>query len=181
MKIHIEKMKSDFEGTIIDLETIGSFNREFYDSRIYAGIRPVIFGYIDKKGLQIHCAKSKKSITKLNKKMDEMLEGLERPFYAFNSSFERGVLFHTLGKEIEFEKELNLRKFERKASAVANLGIEQYGDPFNDVGKLCMEAWEAGKLKDAMAHNRSCLLKERDILLKRGHREPDTLWFKEMK
>ncbi len=33
VKIYSEKIRSDFEGTIIDLETIGYFNDRFDDSR----------------------------------------------------------------------------------------------------------------------------------------------------
>ena len=35
MKVIKENVQSDFEGTIIDLETIGSFSNNFYDSRRY--------------------------------------------------------------------------------------------------------------------------------------------------
>ncbi|GAH04877.1 unnamed protein product, partial [marine sediment metagenome] len=34
-------------------------------------------------------------------KTEDIIDGLERPFYAFNSQFERGVLFYNLGKEID--------------------------------------------------------------------------------
>jgi len=47
VKIYSEKVKSDFEGTIIDIETIGYF-MELNDSRRYSKITPVIFGFIDK-------------------------------------------------------------------------------------------------------------------------------------
>ncbi|NKQ39887.1 MAG: hypothetical protein HF967_10615 [Methanosarcinales archaeon] len=53
--------------------------------------------------------------------------------------------------------------------------ISKYNDPFNGNGKLCMHAWLRGDIKNAIAHNRACLLKEKDILLKRGFREPDNL------
>jgi hypothetical protein len=172
---HFEKIDSDFEGTIIDLETIGKFGYGFSDSRQYKAIVPVIFGSIDSKGLQIMCAKTPDSIAKLRSKMAQMLDSLERPFHAFNSNFERGVLFHHMKKEVRFEKELNCRTFEKKADAVKLLGIPNYEDPFDDVGILCSHAWSRGEIDVAMRHNRSCLLKERDILLKRGSREPDCL------
>jgi len=38
-----------------------------------------------------------------------------------------------------------------------------------------MYAWQAGEFDKAVAHNRACLMKERDILLKRGYRKPDGL------
>jgi len=97
--------------------------------------------------------------------------------YAFNSSFEMGSLYHNLRQRVIFEGELNKEKYEAKRSAVQLLDIPQYDDPFCDNGFLCMQAWEIGKIKEAVAHNRSCLLKERDILLKRGFRKPDPLVF----
>lgn len=177
MKIYEEKINSNFEGTIIDLETIGGFKKEYNDSRRYKEIVPVIFGYINNKKLVIICAKTSKSIDKLKVKIKEILPKLEKPFYAFNSDFERGCLFHHLGLPVEFHKELNKEKFEKKLFVVNNLKISNYKDPFNDNGKLCMEAWLNGEIDKAIAHNRSCLLKEKDILLKRGFREPDKLDF----
>lgn len=172
---HKEKINSIIEGTIIDIETIGNFNNNYGDSRRYMNIVPVIFGYIDSESLQIHCAKNIDSLEKLNKIIADELDTLDKPFYAFNSDFERGALFHSLKKEVPFERELNKAKFEPKRDTVAQLKIPQYDDPFKDDGKLCSDSWKKGELKDSIAHNRSCLLKERDILLLRGFRKPDTL------
>lgn len=174
VKIYKEKVKSNFMGTIIDIETIGDFC-SFPDSRTYKDIVPVIFGYINNKELSILCAKKKQSIKLLKNKIDEMLEKLKKPFYAFNCDFERGVFYHTLNKIVPFENELNTKKYEAKRDAVSKLKIPQYDDPFFDNGKLCMEAWLSGQIEKAIAHNRSCLLKERDILLKRGFRKSDKL------
>ncbi|MBU4245594.1 MAG: hypothetical protein ABIF85_05635 [Nanoarchaeota archaeon] len=173
--IHKEKMISNFNGTIIDIETIGNFNKSYEDSRRYANIVPVIFGYMSTESIQIHCAKNVDSLEKLKKIMADELSTLRKPFYAFNSDFERSTFFHSLNKQILFEGELNKEKFEPKWRVVTELKIPQYNDPFNDVGLKCSEAWQNGNLKDAIAHNRSCLLKERDILLKRGFRSPDNL------
>ena len=172
-----EKIESNFEGTIIDIETIGGFCNQYNDSRKYKQIQTVIFGFIDNKGLSIHCAKRIESLEKLNDTITQLLDDLKKPFYAFNCNFEMGVLFHSLKEIILFERELNTERYESKRSAVAKLNIPQYCDPFNDKGALCMQAWLNGQLSLAMAHNRSCLLKERDILLKRGFRPPDTLDF----
>jgi hypothetical protein len=38
-----------------------------------------------------------------------------------------------------------------------------------------MYAWQNGEFDKAIAHNRACLMKERDILLRRGYRKPDGL------
>jgi len=168
-----------FRGTIIDIETIGSFSRGFKDSRQYSKIQQVIFGYINKEELRILTAQKAEDISRLNEIVSFLLHDLEKPFHAFNCDFEMGVLFHNLKARHLFERELNKEKYEAKKKAVSELGIQQYNDPFNDNGLLCMQAWQNGEIGKAMAHNRSCLLKERDILLKRGFREPAGLEFVE--
>ena len=175
-----EDIGSDFEGTIIDIETIGRFNslyRYTNDVREFEYIQQVIFGSIDGRGLQILYVRDRNEIPELNHRVAAVIGGLPRPFYAFNTAFETGVLFHRLGEEHRFHGELQEAKFESKAEAVRKLGIPNYGDPFNDKGILCMHAWESGEFDKAIAHNRACLLKERDILLMRGFREPDELVF----
>lgn len=174
LKYYQEELISDFEGTIIDIETIGEFDNRFDDSRRYRNITPVIFGYVNREVLKIICAENKSSIEYEKQEVVRLLPKLEKPFYAFNSIFEKGVLFHFLEILIEF-RELNKERYENKEKAVRLLGISQYDDPFNGNGKLCMQAWLRENLKRAIAHNRACLLKERDILLKRGFREPDEL------
>lgn len=174
VKICDENIYSKFDGTIIDLETIGSFLTGG-DSRRYREIIPVIFGFINKNGLKIYCAKNEKSIGTLKQNIHDILPSLKKPFYAFNCDFERGVLFHYLSKPIEFDGELQKIKFEKKKDVVKDLKIPNYDDPFYDNGTACMNAWSNGDIDDAIAHNRSCLLKERDILLKRGSRKPDEL------
>jgi len=174
---HTEDISSDFEGTIIDIETIGDFRNRYYDSRRYMHIQLVIFGFIHRHSLHILCAKGIEAISELNEKTQKLIELLQRPFYAFNCEFESSVLFHALGKEIDFYGELNEEKYEPKAYAVRELDISNYDDPFYDKGILCMAAWENGEFDKAIAHNRACLLKERDILLQRGFRKPDALEF----
>ena len=174
---HKEKTVSDFEGTIIDIETIGEFRNDFFDSRRYMDIQLVIFGFITKHALQILCAQGIEALDELNEKTDRIIALLPTPLYAFNSEFERGVLFYTLGKEIDFDGELQKEKYEAKADAVKDLAIPNYDDPFYDRGLWCMNAWYNGEFDAAIAHNRACLLKERDILLKRGFGKPEALQF----
>lgn len=175
MKVFQEKMKSDFEGTIIDLETTGDF-QNFDDSRQYAKHQPTAFGFINSKGLEIFCAKNDASIKKLNIKMLEIIPKLERPFYAYNSIFEMGVLFHSLNKKILFDRELNQFRREKKTYLIQNLGIPSYEDPFSD-GFQCLGAWKKGEIEKIIAHNRADLLQERDILKLRGFRKPDEIKF----
>ena len=91
VKIYEERMKSNFDGTIIDIETIGEFSGRFRDSRKYKQIIPVIFGFIDSDGLTIYYAENKDSLKELNEKIILKIDILKRPFYAFNCSFEMGV------------------------------------------------------------------------------------------
>jgi hypothetical protein len=175
VKIRSEAVSSDIEGTIIDIETIGDFRKEYYDSRRYKDIVPVIFGFLTRDRLQIHCARTQGTIATLKQKIIALLPGLEKPFHAFNTQFEVGSLFHHLGEPVMFERELNKERYEAKRSAVRELGISNYDDPFNDDGLACKRAWLDGEINLAILHNRSCLLKERDLLLKRGFRESEEL------
>ena len=173
---HTEEIASDFEGTIIDIETIGDFRNQYFDSRRYMGIQPVIFGYIDKRALQILCARGLAAINELNRRTERLITALQRPFYAFNTGFERGVLYYTLGRQICFDGELQ-EASESKAKARTCLDIPNYDDPFYDNGYQCKTAWENAEFDRAIAHNRACLLKEKDILLKRGFSRPEALEF----
>ena len=173
-----ERTGSDFKGTIIDIESIGEFDR-FYlsDSRSYRKIIQVIFGYINQEHLHIYCAKDVSGIDQLKETTQETIKTLVRPFYAFNCVFESGVWFHHVGIKIVFDGELNREKYEKKKNTVEFLRIPNYDDPFFDDGFMCMKAWNNREFDKAIAHNRACLLKERDILLKRGYRKPDELEF----
>ncbi len=173
-----ESVSSNFKGTIIDIETVGEFSRLFkYDSRQYKDMTQVIFGYINQEHLHIYCAKDSSGIEQLREITGKIITILEKPLYAFNCDFESGVWFHHIGINILFDGELNREKYERKRDAVQLLRIPNYDDPFFDNGFICIKAWNNRKFDKAIAHNRSCLLKERDILLKRGYRKPDGLEF----
>ena len=89
-----EDISSSFEGTIIDIETIGEFNNQYYDSRRYKDIQLVIFGFINRHALHMFCANGTEAISELKEKAKDIIGGLERPFYAFNTEFERSVLFY---------------------------------------------------------------------------------------
>lgn len=177
-----QEIASDFKGTIIDIEAIGEFDKTYKntnDSREYQRFKQVIFGFINRGGLSILCANGEGAICELGERTLAIIETLERPFYAFNTHFESGVLFHQLGEVITFDGELQEYKGEGKANARQRLSIENYDDPFYDVGYSCMQAWLNGQFDEAIAHNRACLLKERDILLKRGPYKPDEMKFAE--
>lgn len=174
---HKENINSNFEGTVIDIETIGEFLNQYPDSRRYEDMQLVIFGFINRDALHILCAKGLRAINELKERIDKIIDSLERPFYAFNADFERGVLFYEFGKEIDFDGELQKEEFESKVNAVRDLDISNYSDPFYSRGFPCIKAWKDGEFDSVIAHNRACLLKERDILIKRGFRKPDELKF----
>jgi hypothetical protein len=178
IKEYTEESKSAFDGTIIDIETIGEFDRVYpYDSRHYRKIKQVIFGFIDNERLHIYCAKNLDGIDKLKSITPQIFAGLKRPYYAFNCNFESGVWFHHIGLQINFDGELQGLPFESKKNAILQLKIPNYDDPFWDRGLLCIKAWNDKDFDKAIAHNRACLLKERDILIKRGHCEPAKVVF----
>ena len=175
---HDEAAISDFDGTVVDIETIGDFDDHYKhtnDSRLYRNVKQVVFGYIDNRGLHILCAQGTTGIDELTQNTRPIIDRLETPLHAFNCDFERGVWFHHLGKTVAIEKELQEKKFESKEDAVRILGISDYGDPFHGEGRSCMVAWLRGEYNSAIAHNRACLLKERDILIARGCWKPDDL------
>jgi hypothetical protein len=173
-----EESKSDFAGTILDIETIGDFDKAYqYDSRHYRNLKQVILGYITKDGLKIYCAKSPEGIETLKLMTPQIFGALPRPYYAFNCNFESGVWFHHTGVKIDFDGELQDEPYESKKNAILRLKISNYNDPFYDKGLMCIKAWNDRDFEKAIAHNRACLLKERDILLKRGSCEPDKVHF----
>ena len=185
MITHAEEIQNPrpFNGTIIDIETIGNFDKTFTDSRRYSKLIPVCFGIITAERLEINCIESLEQLDELKRKIIYSLyHDLQKPFTAFNSIFEQSVFFHTFNNITNditikkgFQRELNKNQFEAKKDAVIKLLIPNYDDPYNDDGKLVPEAWHHDDYKGVVAHNRSCLLKERDILLKRGYREPDKI------
>jgi hypothetical protein len=173
-----EKIESNFAGTVIDIETIGDFSQTYkYDSRRCLDVKQAILGYINRAELHIYCARSMAGVERLKLMTAEIVAGLEKPLYAFNCSFESSVWFHHAGIKIDFDGELQAEHFERKKDTVARLGISNYNDPFFDVGYMCMKAWSKQDYSKAIAHNRACLLKERDILLKRGHTRAEAVKF----
>jgi len=178
---HSEKNDLQFNGSIIDLETVGYFCK-YDDSRCYQKLELTIFGYINKDELKILCAKGEETIAELKEKSSKIIHSLEKPFFAYNCCFEMGGLFYSCGLKIEFDGDLMKEKvvgvkWENKREACVELGISNYNDPFNGVRRECSSAWLNGNWEDAIKHNRSCLLTERDILLKRGYRKPDQFIF----
>ena len=169
-----ESVDSDFEGTIVDIETIGEFDESYPgDSRRYRNITPVLLGSLTRSQLKIHFIREQEDILGFKKYLTDYMAELERPLYAFNCRFETGVLYHFCNLHVNFERELNARRGEAKWYVVKNLGLDKYNDPFDGSGLACKNSWLRGEVEKCVRHNRSCLLTERDLLLERGFREPD--------
>ena len=164
---HNESARMQMTGTVIDLETIGEFDRQYHysDTRQYAKLKPTIFGYLSGNNLVQYCAEGPADISNVVKKMNEILPTLETPFYALNCNFEKGVCTHSCTHTPE--PLLDVRggnTFEKKWDARARLGIPTYDDPFNGEGYTCVLEWQKNNYIDCLKHNRACLLIERDIL-----------------
>ena len=160
-----EKTSMRFGGTIIDLETIGPFNRAYppWDPRHYASVTPTIFGYLTGDTLAQHCAKNTEEIQEIIEIMRDTLPMLEQPFYALNCSFERCIITNTCGQEHPFQ-DVRENKYRGSKWAIRErLGIPTYDDPFHGDGLRCMHEWHRGNYDDCLRHNRACLLIERDI------------------
>jgi len=130
MKEYEEKLASDIQGTIIDIESAGNFSNTYNDSRRYENIISVIFGYIDRERLHVYCATSADEIPELKALIRQLMKELKNPFHAFNVEFETCVFYHHIGIEELFERELNIEKYEKKSKAVRILNIPNYSDPF---------------------------------------------------
>ena len=126
---HEELLKSDIVGTVIDIETIGEFERS-RDSRRYKNLQTVIFGFLNSSQLRILCAEGKESVSELFVEIRKIIDILDRPFYGFNNEFERAVLFYNLDLQLDFEGELQKRDFEKKVDAVRELKISNYDDHY---------------------------------------------------
>lgn len=171
------------EGTIIDIETIGQFS-ECEGFGRYKQIRPVAIGFLDCSKLDILyiAGETDRDFEALRSTLQDKLLQVDRPFYAFNTEFEKGVLYWFLGTTVMFDRDLMLKVtthdgrkvWESKRRLVEELAIPSFNDPFFDMGHKVPEAWKkfqnTGNWKfilEIIQHNRACLLKELSILRKR--------------
>lgn len=181
---HQEEIETDFEGTIIDIETIGNFGTpsgffpqgQDYLSR-YCNMKITTIGILSNDLLQIFIAKNEESMERFQKKVTKEMRGADSPTYAFNKSFEEGCFYWNSGHElVNLDYELQSKVGESKKAVVATLKINNFDDPFYDIGRKCVDAFEAGDLQSIIQHNRACLLKEHQILRKRGRKGIKTKW-----
>ena len=183
-QIRKEQVDCDFEGTIVDLETIGlftpvssrmlEFGQDFI--RKYQKIKVTTVGTLSDGVLQIAIALGLEHLDEFGKKVLSIVSRSDRPLYAFNKPFEEGCLFWISKNVVSFENELQAFPRENKERAIQQLKIPSYNDPYRGQGKKCLDAFNKGDLENIAKHNRACLLKERDILRIRGARTMQTKW-----
>ena len=68
-----EHVNHDFQGTIIDLETIGEFDTDHWGYQRYLNIKPVIFGINSGENITIYYVKTIKEIPDLIQVMKKTL------------------------------------------------------------------------------------------------------------
>jgi hypothetical protein len=141
------------KGTLVDIETTG------LPSNPSAEV--ITMGFIVGDRLQILQRTKEDHPSQLPRK----ISSLPRPLYAFNKGFEEYFL------KTEFEKEIQVRPFEKKREAIH---IEGVRDPFDGEGLAVTEAWKAylGScdpfyITRIMHHNFSCLVSELCLVLVR--------------
>ena len=159
--VHQELNHKFHDGTIIDFETIGTFDRRYRDHRTLFDIYPVTCGTLHDEGLVIYYIDQEEEIAELLRLIDAKLGQLPEPFWAFNKAFEQGIIFNHLKKHVKIW-ELNAWKYEKKEKAVRALGIPNFDDPFHGDGRKVVEAWPT-RVADCVKHNRACLLKEKSL------------------
>ena len=180
---HEEAVEADFKGTIIDIETVGEFgeasycqDKEDYLAR-YRNIRITAVGILAGGKLQIFAAKGVEHLADFQRSAIMFMSKATGPLHAFNKAFEEGCYYWNSGREIlDIDRDIQMTRREKKEAVVRNLGLPGYDDPFNGEGRLCVRAFQSGKVEDIIKHNRACLLKEYGILNKRGAREFRTKW-----
>jgi len=186
---HIDKKRlelmgtPDFEGTIIDIETYGRFDKRFprSDARVYQNIKPTVFGAFDgNKIIQIYLLS--RNFDEMKNQIKELLKKLQRPYYAFNARFEMGVLSCVFREPITLEYDLQHPQsgyYEKKEFVFQDLlksnGHSEhknlFQDPYNGDGYKAIEDWiqfiqlgDERLINRVITHNRACLLKEWYIL-----------------
>lgn len=167
-----------FEGAVIDLETDErNFLDELHGADRYKRHCAVCCGILDKNEVEIIAKTCNASNELFVQAVDEKLRRTDRPYYAFNVGCDMALLTKLLGREIQFDRELQQYERESKRDAVKNLGVPNFDDPFNGLGYLAAKEWtkhlethETDCAKRIVAHNLACVLKEYTILVRRGCR-----------
>ena len=169
------------DGTIIDLETIGPIRNEFRDTRRYEKVKPYLFGYLNGNTIvQKYVEKPDHTPQLIHWIKEAIFSNLfQEPLYAFFTEFETGVIYCATGIKVNFDRELKMGSG-GKESIVKRFGIRAYDDPFPGAGIKCIEEFKRGNIENCLKHNKACLLKERDILFKRGFVDPNEIEFHDL-
>ena len=165
------------EGTIIDLETVGPIHNGLKGTKRYEEVRPYLLGYLTGNMIvQKYVEKSDHIPALLEFIRETNFVDFQKPLYAFFVEFETGVIYCSTGRKMLFDRELKKGKGS-KEELVKKFGISNYDDPFPGQGIRLIQEFENGNIVGSLRHNRACLLKERDILYRRGFADPPMIDF----
>ena len=184
-RVYREEVSTDFEGTIVDIETIGDFiqvgtrfppQEQDYLGK-YRDMKITTVGVLSENELAIFIAKNIECVIEFQKSAIKLMSEVSSPTYAFNKSFEEGCYFWNSGFNIiRIDNELQTFAGEKKEDVVEEYGISKYNDPFHGDGGKYVAAFFEGNIDDIIKHNRACLLKEHQILKERGAKRIRTEW-----
>lgn len=166
-----------FDGTIIDLESDGEpFDNYLNGIRKYSKHSATSFGLLNKDSVEVIAKTYRASNEQFIQEIEEKLKEINHPFYAFNAEFDMALLSKLLGREIIFEGEIMVIRAKKEMLA-RQCGIPNFDDPFNGDGywagvywKKHLETREEKYVREIMAHNRACVLKEFSLMLFHGYK-----------
>lgn len=170
-----------FEGTVVDVESDERPFLEKLGADRYKNRCAVCCGFLDKSNVEIIALTCNALGERFIQIVDTKLGETSHPYYAFNSGFDMALLSKLLGRDIRFDRELQQYERQNKGYLRQKLGIPNFDDPFNDLGKLAAKEWtkhletrEIDCVKRIVAHNHACVLKEYSILVRAGYRVIET-------
>ena len=153
MLVRKRAIPANIRGTVVDLETTGLPQD---------GAEVITLGTVTGNTMQILQRTDETNFAKI---VRAELAKCPRPFYAFNKSFEEGMLGITVDGELQAEK------YEKKTRAIS---VARLYDPFYGSGFEVVKAWHeygatgrADLLGAIMDHNEADLLLETCLLIVR--------------
>lgn len=180
-----ESRETPFEGSIVDIETIGDFRKvgsralplgSDYLQR-YQLMEITTVGILSNGKLSVYVANGQNNLDAFQQTATRKMREATSPLFAFNKAFEEACYYwNSEHKLFNIDYELQKEPFEKKENVVRMLGIDNYDDPFYGEGFKCVGAFRSNDLQSIAAHNRACLLKETQILSKRGAEKIVTRW-----
>ena len=168
-----------FEGAVIDLETDEQpFSADLKGAHRYRNFSVTCCGFLDTDTIEIFARTTQSSDELLVRAVDEKVKKTNQPYCAFNAGFDMALLSKLMKKDIHFQRELQQFERQKKEYFRQNLGLPDFGDPFNGQGFLAAKEWtdylitgDMNCVKRITAHNLACVSTEYAFLILQGYRE----------